>query len=94
MYYWNICGCGGHVYHENIYYGRTCLVGGHVLQVCAEAATIEAAVKLVCWCFFFSPVIFFFISETFFPRIHCLKCSSWVCRFIIVICLDVVFFFF
>ena len=59
MYYWKIYDCGGHVYHENIFYGRTCSVGGHVLQVCAKAATIEAAVSLVCWCFF-SPVIFFF----------------------------------
>ena len=23
--------------HENMCYGRTCVVGGHVLQVCAEA---------------------------------------------------------
>ena len=28
---------GGHVSYENMYYGRTCVIGGHVLQVCAEA---------------------------------------------------------
>ena len=100
MYYWKICGCGGHVYHENIFYERTCSVGGHVLQVCAKAATIEAAVSLVCWCFFFSSnFVFFcfffcFISETCFPRIYCLKCSSWVCRYIVVVCLDDFFFYF
>ena len=53
MYYWKICGCDDHVYHENIYYGRTCPLGGHVFQVCSEAATIEAAMTFVCWCFFF-----------------------------------------
>ena len=31
-------------------YGRTCVVGGHVFQVCAEA-TIEAAVSLGIWVF-------------------------------------------
>ena len=36
----------------SICYGRTCPVGGHVLQVCAEAATVEAAVSLGNWCFF------------------------------------------
>ena len=41
MYYWKVaCGIGDHIFHENMFYGRTCLVGGHVLQVCAEAATI------------------------------------------------------
>ena len=50
LYYWKICdcgGCGGHAYHEN--YGRICTVGGHVLRVCAEAATIKAALSSVCW---------------------------------------------
>ena len=46
MYYWKVCGSGGHVYHENICYGWTWPVGGHVLQIRAEAATIEAAVSL------------------------------------------------
>ena len=49
LYYWKICGHGCYVYHENISYGRTCSVGGHILQVCAEAGTFEAAVSLVCW---------------------------------------------
>ena len=40
MYYWKTFGVGDHVFHENMCYGRTCLVGGHVLQVCAEAANI------------------------------------------------------
>ena len=40
MYYWKICSSGGLVFHGNICYGRTCLVGGHVLQVYAETATI------------------------------------------------------
>ena len=56
MYYWKICDSGGHVYHENICYGRTCPVDGHVLQVFAETATIEAAVSVGSWCvscFFF-----------------------------------------
>ena len=92
MHYWNIFG-SSHVCHENICYGRTCPVGGHVLQVCAEAATIEAAVSLGIWCFFFSPVFCLFCSEICFPRIYCLKCSSRVCRFIFVVCLVVFFFF-
>ena len=28
---------GCHIFHENMCYGRTYVVGGHVLQVCAEA---------------------------------------------------------
>ena len=40
-----------HVIDENMCYGRTCVVGGHVFQVCAEA-TIEAAVSLGIWVFF------------------------------------------
>ena len=55
-------GCGGHVYHENICLGRTCQVGGHVLQVCTEASTIEAAVSLESWCVvYFSSSNFFFL---------------------------------
>ena len=38
--------------------GWTCLVGGHVVQVCGEAATILAAVSLVKWCGFFSLATF------------------------------------
>ena len=41
MYYWKTCGSGDHAFHENICYGRTYLVGGHVLPVCAEAAIIK-----------------------------------------------------
>ena len=41
MYYWKICGSGGHVHHKNFCYRRTCPVGGHVLQVFKETATIE-----------------------------------------------------
>ena len=33
-------------------------IGGHVLQVCAEAATIEAAVSLGHWCFFSLAILF------------------------------------
>ena len=40
MYYWKASGSGGHVFHENMSYGSTYLVGGCVLQVCAGAATI------------------------------------------------------
>ena len=81
MHYWKICGSGGYVYHENICYGRTCPVGWHVLQICAEAATIEDAVSSGSWVIFFlqffflqffSPVFFFFffpLSETCFPSI-------------------------
>ena len=51
MYYWKTCvSFGCHVFHENMCYGRTCVVGGHVLQVCAQA-TIEAAVNLGIWLF-------------------------------------------
>ena len=53
MHYCKICGSGGHVYHENICYGKTCPVGVHILQVCAEAVTIEAAVNLGSCYFFF-----------------------------------------
>ena len=38
IYYWKTYVSGGHVYCENISYGRTSPVGGHVLQVHAEAA--------------------------------------------------------
>ena len=74
MHYWKICGSGGHVYHENICYGRTSPVGGYVLQVWAKAATIESAVNLD------------MLSKDLF-----LEFSSWVRRFIFVVCL-VVFF--
>ena len=57
MYYWKICGSGGHVYHENICHWRTCPVCGHVLQVCAEVATI-VVVSVGTWCGAFFPVIF------------------------------------
>ena len=50
-----------------ICYGRTCPVGGYVIQVCAEAATIETAVSLGSWVFFF---FFFFF---FFPQRHALQ---------------------
>ena len=36
-------------------YGWTCLVGDYVLQVCAEDATIYAAVNLGNWSFIFPP---------------------------------------
>ena len=57
IYYWKTCISDGHVYHENVCYRRICPVGGHVLQVCAEAETIEAAVSLGNWCVFF-PLVF------------------------------------
>ena len=75
------------VHHDNICYGRTCSIGGHVLQVCVEAAANENAVSLGSrCCVFFS---YFFGSDTCFP-IYYLKCYSWVCRFIFVVCLFVV----
>ena len=37
MYYWKTCVSGGLVFHGNMCYGRTCVVGWHVLQVSAEA---------------------------------------------------------
>ena len=38
MYYLKTCVSGGcHVFRESMCYGRTCVVGGHVLQVGAEA---------------------------------------------------------
>ena len=37
MYYLKTCVNGGHVFHENMCCGRTCIVGSHVLQICAEA---------------------------------------------------------
>ena len=40
IYCWKACGRCGLVFHENICCGRTCLVGGHVLQVYAKAAII------------------------------------------------------
>ena len=46
-----LLGYGRHVFHENMCYGRTCVVGGHSLQVCAEA-TISAVVSLGIWFFF------------------------------------------
>ena len=73
MCYLKICGSGGHVSHENICCGRICPVGGQVWLICAEAATIEAAVSLICWVFFLQYI--FFIFETCFPRNYCLKCS-------------------
>ena len=33
MYYWKICGSGGHVFMRICVFGRTCLLGWHVLQV-------------------------------------------------------------
>ena len=39
MHYWKTCGSDGMSFMR-MCYGRTCLVGGYVLQVCAEAATI------------------------------------------------------
>ena len=38
IYCWKACCSCGLVFHENICCGRTCLVGGHVLQICAYAA--------------------------------------------------------
>ena len=43
-----LTGYGCHIFYENMCYGRTCVVGGHVFQVCAEA-TIEAALSLGIW---------------------------------------------
>ena len=38
IFYWKTYVSGGHhVFHENMCYGRICAVGGHVVQVCAEA---------------------------------------------------------
>ena len=55
MYYWKICGFGGYIYHEYTCYGRTCQVGRHFLQVCADTATTEAAgVQFGCVVCFFS----------------------------------------
>ena len=59
MYYWKICGNVCHVYHENISCGSTYPVGVHVLQVCAEAASIEVAVSLGSWCVFFSSSVIY-----------------------------------
>ena len=70
-----LLGYGRHVFHENVCYGRTCVVGGHVLQVCAEA-TIYAAVSLGIWHSFLSTVSFV-CSETCFPRIYCLNIFLW-----------------
>ena len=38
LYYWKVCVTGGgrHVFHENVLWEDS-VVGGHVLQVCAEA---------------------------------------------------------
>ena len=35
MYYLNTCVSGGHVFHENVL-RKPSVVGGHVLQDCAE----------------------------------------------------------
>ena len=51
MYYLKTYVSGSHVFQENMCYGRTCVVGWHVLQVCAEA-TIEAALSLGIYCSF------------------------------------------
>ena len=43
MYYWKTCS-GCHVFHENIYYGKTCIVGGHILQAdrsCGKLCIME-----------------------------------------------------
>ena len=37
MYYLKTCVSGDHVFHENMFFGGTCVVVGHVLQICAEA---------------------------------------------------------
>ena len=37
MCYDSICVEGGHMSFMRMCYGRTCVVGRHVLQVCAEA---------------------------------------------------------
>ena len=36
MYFWKTCLSAGHVFYESICYGKTCEVGGHVLQFCAK----------------------------------------------------------
>ena len=61
MYYWKICDSGWYVYYENICCDSTCPVGVHVLQVCAEAASIEAAVSSGSWCVVFFSSSFFFL---------------------------------
>ena len=40
MHCWKACGSGGLVFYENICCVRTCVVGGPVSQVCAEAVII------------------------------------------------------
>ena len=65
-HYWKVCGSGNLVYHEFFSYGRTCPVGGHVLQVCSEAATIEATVSLGSWCFYFLYFFLFFALRQHF----------------------------
>ena len=55
MYYWKICGSGGmSIMRISVMGGHVHPVGRHVLEICAEAATIEAAVTLGSRCVFFS----------------------------------------
>ena len=68
MYYWKACGSCGLVFYENICCSRTCLIGGHVLQVCAKAAIIQAAVSLGNWCVYFFRATFI-CSGTCFQKI-------------------------
>ena len=42
MYYWKTCvSWGDYVFHENMCYGRTCVVGEHVLQVGMSCRSVQ-----------------------------------------------------
>ena len=60
-------------------YGRTCVVGGHVFQVCAEA-TIEAAVSLGIWVFLGSWMKKGFVREQISVPSTALQKQLLVCK--------------
>ena len=65
-----------------------CEVGGHPLQVCAEASLSCCEFRHLVFfflVFFFYSTVTFCFSEACFPRIYCLNSTSWVCRFIYVV---------
>ena len=61
MYYWKTCvsGCD-HVFHNIMCYGRTCVVGVHVLQVGMTCMSVQSN-HLSCCEFRQLVVLFFFL---------------------------------
>ena len=72
-----------------------CLIG--LYKSCNHLSCCESRQLAVVVFFFLSSFLFwfffcFFFYATCFPRIYWLKCSSWVCRSIFIVCLVDLFF--